>query len=243
MNLVQSWLTDPIALLFLVTVFFFVRRLIKAPSFSLLFALLGWVAMALLISAPKVVNPLLASLEDRHPHDPSCIADSIVVLGGGVSGAITSKADLHGMSHATFSRVTAAWRFSALHPDAPIILSGGAHKDVAEADVMAEYLSALGVRGSRLITEDQSRNTRQNAELVAKLLQHKDLSENIWLLTSAAHMPRANAAFVNEGLSVCVVPVDYQAIKAVESYAWMPQTTSLVKFKKWLHERIALLVT
>ncbi len=243
MDLARTWLTDPIALLFLVTLFFFLRRLIKRPSFSTLLAMLSWAALVLLISAPKVVNPLLASLEDKHAFDPQCQASTIVVLGGGISGRISDKSEFQAMHHATFSRATSAWQFANRHPEIPVVAAGGAVSTVSEAEVMGEYLVSLGLNDERLLLESQSKNTRQNAENVAELLRLKDLPETVWLITSAAHRPRAKAACDKQGMSVCVVPVNYLAIKSLPNIAWMPQTTSLVKFKRWLHETLALVLT
>ncbi len=240
MNLVRDWLTDPIALLFLITLLWLIRGMIKRPSLFAFIRMCGWVVLMLIISAPKVVNPLLSQLEDQHVFDPECQAASIVVLGGGVSSAVTSKAEIQGMSHATFSRATGGWRLGQQHRDAPIIVAGGAIRNVSEAEVMAEYLGALGVERARLLLEGSSKNTAQNAAKVAELLRVKDLPESIWLVTSASHMPRAAALMSSQGLQVCTVPVDYQAIKVLSAIAWMPQTSALVKFDRWLHEAIAI---
>lgn len=238
-TLVRDWLTDPIALLFLITLFFLLKGLFMQPSFGAIFRLIGWVGLMLLISAPKVVNPLLAHLEDQHALDPTCSATTIVALGGGVSSAVTTKEELQGMSHATFARTIGAWRLAQHHADVPVVLAGGAHKQVTEAQVMGEFLTSLGLAPERLLLEGSSKSTAQNAVEVAELLRQKDLSTDIWLVTSASHMPRARDAFVSQGLQVCTVPVGHEAVKRLPAYAWMPQTTALVKFDKWLHELIA----
>jgi len=159
-----------------------------------------------------------------------------------VSSAVTNKDEIHGMSHATFSRATGGWRLAQQYPDAPIVVAGGAIRSVSEAEVISEYLIALGVTPERLLQESRSKNTAQNASNVAELLRVKDLPESIWLVTSASHMPRATAAMQKQNLHVCTVPVDYQAVKGLPLIAWMPQTTSLVKFDKWLHELIAIVL-
>ncbi len=242
MNLARDWLTDPIALLFLITLSFLIIGMVKRPSLPAFFKMIGWVALMLLISAPKVVNPLLAQLEDKHLYDPSCQAASIVILGGGVSSAVTDRNEIHGMSHATFSRATGGWRLAQQHSEVPIIIAGGAIREVSEAEVISEYLGALGVAPARLLLESTSKNTAQNGRNVAELLRMKDLPTSIWLVTSASHMARAVSVMTKQGLQVCPVPVDYQAIKGLPSIAWMPQTTTLVKFDRWLHEMIAIVL-
>jgi uncharacterized SAM-binding protein YcdF (DUF218 family) len=65
----------------------------------------------------------------------------------------------------------------------------------------AEPLVELGVPRAALIVETESRNTRENAVHTAKIFRAHGWRSGI-LVTSAAHMPRALAAFQRMGLSV-----------------------------------------
>ena len=58
----------------------------------------------------------------------------------------------------------------------------------------AEVLASLGVETNRVIYEDQSRNTYENA-VFSKRLIDPGQSERWLLVTSARHMPRAIGSF------------------------------------------------
>jgi len=63
------------------------------------------VGLYLFVSAPAIVNPLLATLEDRFPDSQGCPEQSIlVVLGGGVDSRATDARDYGAMSTATHAR-------------------------------------------------------------------------------------------------------------------------------------------
>jgi uncharacterized SAM-binding protein YcdF (DUF218 family) len=62
-------------------------------------------------------------------------------------------------------------------------------------------LVELGVPRSALILDTKSRNTRENAVNTAAIFKVRGWRSGI-LVTSAAHMPRALAAFQRVGLSV-----------------------------------------
>lgn len=78
------------------------------------------------------------------------------------------------------------------HPEAPIIVSGGAVKGPAEGPVMRRWLTRHGVDADRIIVEDQARYTLDNAQRVVPLLR-KLAPSNVVLVTSASHMARAFA--------------------------------------------------
>jgi uncharacterized SAM-binding protein YcdF (DUF218 family) len=110
------------------------------------------------------------------------------------------------LSPASAERVSAAYRLWR-QLDRPILLSGGApwDFDLAEATVMAEAMTALGVPESALVLEWWSRNTYENAQ------RSKEVTEafgwrSLCLVTSAFHLPRAVRAFREAGLTVVPVP-------------------------------------
>ncbi len=94
-----------------------------------------------------------------------------------------------------------------------LLLSGGSGnvfgEKISESTVVKQYLLSIGIPESDIIVEADSRNTHENALFTAKLLKEiKHPYQNILLITSADHMPRANKCFINEGLSVTPFPVD-----------------------------------
>lgn len=265
-SLLRDWLLDPAAMLFLLS-FVLGLMVIKRPA-SLIQSgpdgasryssrgkriPRGWVAMMFLwvgaylfCSAPFVVNPLLAQLEDPFLGAQSCVVGShLVLLGGGVDSRVSDPAQFEFMSTATLARATATARLVMDEPGTRIIVAGGALRQVSEAAVISAYLAKLGVDSQRMILEDRSSNTRENALNVAQLLQGAQLRGPLRLVTSAMHMPRALRSFrqvLNDhNIEVCPVAVDFQALKNLPLWSWMPQTTTIARFDKWFHEVIALL--
>lgn len=254
-DLIQYWLLDPTALLFLLSLSLVVyvvrarsasrRSASKFPVWSLC---LLWLSAYALCSSPVVVNPVLTTLEGRNPERQEvCAAGShVVVLAGGVDSRADSAHQFERMSNATLARATAAWRIAAAEPEASLVVAGGAIGRVTEADVIRNYWLALHVDPIRIITESRSSNTRENALNVFALLNEEQVEGPIRLITSALHMPRAlgsfKKVFAGTGATFCPVRVDRQALLNFPVWAWMPQTTAVVKFDKWLHEVVALLI-
>jgi uncharacterized SAM-binding protein YcdF (DUF218 family) len=67
----------------------------------------------------------------------------------------------------------------------------------------------LGVAPGRIIAEDRSRTTAENAVFTKALIEPKP-SERWLLVTSAHHMPRAIGAFRQAGFPVEAYPVDWR---------------------------------
>jgi uncharacterized SAM-binding protein YcdF (DUF218 family) len=74
---------------------------------------------------------------------------------------------------------------------------------------MRAELIDLGVAPDRVLVEDRSRNTYENAVMSHDLVQPK-AGETWLLLTSAWHMPRAVGCFRHTGWEVLPYPVDYR---------------------------------
>lgn len=269
-SLLRAWLLDPLALLFLLSLllsaclmagrrFAGARDPVRNPAepggkrqgglrrWCFWLALPIWVLVFLICSAPVIVNPLIATLEDPWLSQPACSASShLVVLGGGVDSRIVDATEFGRMANATLTRATAAAHMALAEPDTRVIVAGGAVGKVAEADVIGTYLERLGVEAGRIVREAESATTRENALNVARLLEVESISGPVRLVTSAMHMPRALLSFrqvlAGSGIDVCPVSVDVQALKDVPWYALMPQTTAIMRFEMLLHEAVALLV-
>lgn len=85
--------------------------------------------------------------------------------------------------------------------------SGGVlHKQRAEADVLKDHLTALGLENSKFIYENEAVNTHENATKTALLINKAD---TLVLISSAWHLPRAAACFRQQGMKVLPYPVDF----------------------------------
>jgi uncharacterized SAM-binding protein YcdF (DUF218 family) len=111
---------------------------------------------------------------------------------------------------------------------------------VTESELAKVFFEQQGLDMARVRLEDGSRNTRENAQQVAKMLGDRCLQP--WLLvTSAWHMPRSMAEFEALGCNVTPYPVDFRTGDAtsLSEYALAP---SLLRWQTALHERLGLFV-
>ena len=176
-------------------------------------AVAGWIfalALAVYISSTGLVaNAVIHSLEDRYSPPPEIAGDVIIVLGG---GATLDTPNVDGLGHVFGNSanrlITAVRLYRQL--DVPIIVSGG--KVLAttgvEADIAKMIMKGLGVPDSKIIPENTSLNTTQNAENCARLLQQQGFRHPV-LVTSAFHMERAVWQFQKVGVTVVPYPTDY----------------------------------
>jgi uncharacterized SAM-binding protein YcdF (DUF218 family) len=155
---------------------------------------------------------LMAPLEARFPPwDAGRGApDGIVVLGGVVEPEVADRPD-SGLNEAA-ERITAVAGLARKYPAAKILFSGGDNllePGGSEAQVAGALFTSFGIPSSRVILEDQSRTTAENAVFSRALAMPKP--DERWLLvTSAWHMPRAVGAFRKAGFPVEAYPVDYR---------------------------------
>jgi uncharacterized SAM-binding protein YcdF (DUF218 family) len=157
---------------------------------------------------------LLAPLEDRFakPETLPQNVTGIVVLGGGLEGSINRARggyELNSSGDRFVETAILARRF----PDARILVSGGSGELLltgeSDADTAPRLLTALGVAPERLILENRSRNTDENARF-SKELATPQPGETWLLVTSAFHMPRSVGLFRKADFDVVPWPVDYR---------------------------------
>ncbi len=155
---------------------------------------------------------IMRLLEDRFPIAGADLGriDGIVVLGG----AVGSTRDQVRFTDAA-SRMTAAVALARRYPEARLLFSGGDAGVISfgrgtEAASARVLFHDLGIADARLVLEDKSRNTRENAAFSKALVAPKP-GERWLLVTSAYHMPRAVACFRAVGFPVIPYPVDFHS--------------------------------
>lgn len=173
-------------------------------------------AMLALAGLSPLPNALLLPLENRFPvyqADRKSAPAGIIVLGGGTDARVsfTRKAGLE--LNEAGDRILAMLELALKYPEAKIIFTGGAGAllgDLSpEADEVRKNIARYGVPPERIIFENRSRTTYENATETYKLAAPK--LEQRWLLvTSAWHMPRSIASFRAAGFNVEAYPVDFR---------------------------------
>lgn len=143
---------------------------------------------------------------------PGDRVDGIILLGGFEDGWISTGRGGLGLNEAA-ERVTEGLRLALRHPEAKVVFTGGVGgllaRNVEAASAVAAFLIDAGVAKERLVLEDKSRNTYENAVYTRELVKPAE-GERWYLVTSAYHMPRAMGLFRKAGFDVIAYPVDYR---------------------------------
>ncbi|MGB3404089.1 MAG: YdcF family protein [Microcoleaceae cyanobacterium] len=179
--------------------------------------------LILLISSNSWVSQALVKSLEWQNLPPSELPQSaaIVVLGGGTKPPIPprpwvdlSEAGdriLHGSL--LYRQQKAPW----------LILSGGRirWKDggPSESEDMAEIAKTLGVPEMAILQDPTSLNTYENAVNVRKILEEKQITGKVLLVTSAFHMPRSLLVFKRQGIDVIAAPTDFIVSEYDTKYA------------------------
>ncbi len=175
--------------------------------------LVGVTAAYLLCGFGPIGAFLIRPLEDRFPRPPESMPPpaGIIVLGGAFIAEISSDRDAVTLAEEG-GRMTESAMLALRYPTARVVFSGGTRDapegERDEAHVAARFYEKLGVAGERITLEDRSLNTDENARFTRALVQPRR-GEHWLLITSAAHVPRAVAAFRRAGLDVVPYPTDY----------------------------------
>jgi uncharacterized SAM-binding protein YcdF (DUF218 family) len=167
---------------------------------------------------------------------------AIVVLGGG----LYPEAPEYGEAQpgpATAARLRYGIYLSK-QSGLPVAFSGGsgwaagANVKSSEAEVAARV--ALEDYGFTLRwVENQSRDTAENARMVAPLLM-RDGIKRIALVTDAMHMPRSLLAFEGKGLVITPAPINFVLPTKSSILQWLPTVDGLSRSTRALHEMLGL---
>ena len=194
------------------------------------------------LSISPVADRLTSPLEKPWQIPRNVNGDVIVVLGGGVISGVTDFSGRGFPAGAALSRLVTAIRLHRA-TGAPIIISGGKvfTKGDAEAPVAKRILMDLGMSADRIIVEDQSRDTMENARFVKEICLRGNWRKPI-LVTSAVHMDRALRAFRKAGMKVNPYPVDFR-VTPEPTYGWpdfLPSASYLARSTFALHEYLGI---
>lgn len=179
--------------------------LVLVPAF-ILFVALFTTAGAVLVQA----------LEDRFPRPATEPVDvrCAIVLGGGFTNDVDTYRGGYEVNDAG-DRFVEVLRLANKFPDMRIIISGGdgfiTGGYLGDAVIAERMFTAFGIAHDRLLQDETSRTTFENAINTKKLLESNGLSHCL-LVTSGFHMPRSIGIFRKLGMDVSPWVTDYRTI-------------------------------
>jgi uncharacterized SAM-binding protein YcdF (DUF218 family) len=166
------------------------------------------------LAVAPIGSAMILVLEQRFPRPPALPdrIDGILVLGGAVDSGI-SRAYGETAFNGSMARVLAGVTLARQHSEAKLALIGGEGGffpiGLAEARATSGFVLEEGIPGKRIILEERSRSTHENAVLAKELIRPGP-RETWVLVTSAYHMPRAVASFGAVDWPVIPYPVDFR---------------------------------
>jgi uncharacterized SAM-binding protein YcdF (DUF218 family) len=171
------------------------------------------------------------------------LVPGIIALGGGIDPEVAAARDQLAINEETERLVTLA-TLARRYPQARLAFSGGSGElfgsGTSEAAVIKRILMGLGVDLDRVVFEDRSRNTFENARYSKDLIAPKP--DECWLLiTSAYHMPRAVGVLQKVGWDVLPHPVAYRATGAPSLFGRLDFAGQLEEFDLAVHSWLGLL--
>jgi uncharacterized SAM-binding protein YcdF (DUF218 family) len=210
-------------------------------------AVVSGIALALLVTASlsSLGNMLLTPLEQRFPEMeyPNQGIDGIIVLGGSYDTVSHSYLSTIFLQEDT-EPVTVVPDLARRYPTAKIIFSGGTIDSSAagpsEAAIVKQIFISWGIPADRILIEERSSTTEENARFTARLINPTPQSR--WLVVTAAyHMPRAMGAFRKAGFNVVAFPA------GLRTNGWQdlwrssaPATDNLRRIDLAIHEWLGL---
>ncbi|WP_232224857.1 YdcF family protein [Acidihalobacter ferrooxydans] len=186
---------------------------------------------------------MLRPLEDRftRPDPMPTHVTGIVLLGGAIDLPVSTTRHVTALNIRA-ERMLGFLQLAHRYPKARLVFTGGNASPfggrATEAAVARRLFVSLGINPRRMLFENRSRNTRENALYTYRLVKPKP--GQIWLLvTSAADMPRAVGCFRQVGWMIVPYPVDYHT--RAHGAAWLTGLARSLTLGDWAaHEWLGL---
>ena len=170
---------------------------------------IGGVFFLFLASIKPIADPLVFSLEKKYPplrfdnmtdrEIASVAPEYILVLAGG-ERFDPGKPPTSQLTFAALARVNEGVRLARMFPKATLVFTG----QPDEVRAMTESAIDLGVAKDRIVSESESRDTKDHPRFVRPLIG----DARFLLVTSGTHMPRAMALFEADGFEPIAASCD-----------------------------------
>lgn len=248
---------------------FFVSKLLAAITQPIFWLALWWLLALLLVSRKPsssarmlwvglvvlgllgfrvVPDALLRPLENRYPVPSAQSIEryaGVIVLGGALEHPASYLTHQQVPLGESAERMTVPLGLMRQYPTFELVFSGGEGRllttGITESALAKAFYQEQGVDMRRVVLEDGSRNTRENARQVAQLLGQRCSQEPWLLVTSAWHMPRAAREFEAVGCRITPYPADFRT-GASTPWTEYAMAESLMRWQVALHEWLGLLI-
>jgi|GEM_PF-43590 len=217
--------------------FFFSRR----RSCGIFVMTMGFLLWGM--SLGPVSNYLMKGLEHGITIPERIQGDVIILLGAGAYDGVRDLTGIGTPSDDMMSRLVTAVRVQK-RTGAPVIVSGGALRktDTPESWIARRFLRDLGVPSGKIIIEDRSKDTGENARYVAELCARHGFRHPL-LVTAAYHMKRSLLIFHRYRLTVTPLPssLRYDSRNDIKYNTFLPSIKNLSATVLALNEQLGLL--
>lgn len=195
-------------------------------------------------SIDPVSSFLIAPLEIPYQETVAPEKVSAIIILGGASDLALSTSKRVELGPAG-DRFLVSLQLAKKYPDAAIVYTGGTGafmpQDIKEGSIFRDIATQMGVERSRILVDDASRNTRENATETKKLLPDTPDREML-LVTSAFHMTRSLACFRKVGMNPVPYAVDFRGHRGpLNPVFWIPQVDNLATSTHAIKEYIGLI--
>ncbi|HNR65205.1 MAG TPA: YdcF family protein [Atribacterota bacterium] len=216
-KILMQWIFPPgiIIIAILLLYFLLILRKKKAATIFLIFI----VSLLFIFGSWFGEYLFLRPLEEKFILDSDLSGENIslkqpiivVLSGDSSSGSLLTDECVSEVGEITLARLVGAYLLYK-KIECPILVSGGIIPGIGEvtpaASIMGEVLMELGVTAENILKESKSSTTLENAEFTLNILTRLPFQEVI-LVTSAVHMPRAMLAFQNDVVTILPAPVNF----------------------------------
>jgi len=227
-KILQKFLLPSVFILFLLLIGLVFSFRKKKRKIGKLFLFLG-ILLYYLFSITPISNLIISPLEGKYlqiKNEELNKADKIVLLLGGKESDVL--------------RLSEVLRIYFLkNKNAQIIVSG---RDPLlykreEGEEIKNYLIERGVNKKDIILENESKNTKESALNVKKIVQ----DESFFLVTSSYHMPRSAIIFKKQGLNFLPAPTDFKIEKDYSIIDYFPDAKNLRNCDLAFHEYFGII--
>jgi len=233
-------LLQPVAIIWIILIAMCTWQLIKKDyRWALING--GMVLFLFLFGSTPLSGWLIGTLEKPYLNaklDANATADAVVVLGGYASGGNEELTGIDASSQ--FDRILTGIELIREGRAGRLYVGGGMYRSnngrKPEHSVIDPWIKRWDLMGVPVGSLGDSGNTYGESLAVKKLMDENGWSK-IFLVTSASHMPRAQAVFESSGIGLISVACDFRSVPS-SLWGFVPADDRLEKLRIFLTEKV-----